>query len=364
MLIFGLNNGHSLAQQHVQQQDAFTKPFMNLSNPFSLNPMLYSRSSFGLMDCGFYNFYQTQLPFFNTTNSCETSYFSQNESAFAGQLGESGYRDETGIPRFDKYVVENLKDPFGEYMRHANSFLYGPNTEFCGSDYEDGDTVPAVNLDITLSEEEREELREELGDQPSWKPAASGLGSLVELASTGNSIEDQEAAGYYRYNDGDKHVFATERVAWNIKAAGKILAEKKIVMGVGELSAKGGATLGHSEHQGGRDVDLRLVGKRSPHTDVSRAAPCTVNDSSCYDRDNTFEMIKAFIDVDPFGIDKVFINDSKLQKRINNYLEKAYGIKSFNGMPVARSCSGHDDHVHLSFKNNGTNPDDLARSAK
>jgi len=304
------------------------------------------------------------MPYFSTTNTCGESFFAQDNGAFAGQLGEGESVDETGIPRLENHIVQNLRDPFGEYTRHVNSFLYGPNTEFCGSDYEDGDTVPAVNMDITLSESERESLREELGDQPPWRSAASGQGSLVELPSTGNSIEDQEEAGYYRYNDGDRHVFATDRVTWNIQAAGKVLADKNIVMGVGELSAEDGATPGHSEHQGGRDVDLRLVGKRNPNTDVARAAPCTVNDSSCYDRDNTFEMIKAFIDVDPFGIDKVFINDSRLQERINEYLDTAYGIQSFNGMPVARSCSGHDNHVHLSFKNNGTNPDDLARRAR
>lgn len=233
----------------------------------------------------------------------------------------------------------------------------GTRTSFCPTGFteRDGEVVTLADMDyvVILSEDDRLRLTEELGPQPPWRPAGSG-DSYVELPSTGHLPDDQEAQGYYRYNDSDGYVFGTDRTVYNIRAAGRILSEKNITMGVGDISSRNGTTKGHAEHQGGRDVDLRLIG---PTRDgEARAEPCTVSDSSCYDRANTFEMIKAFIDVDPYGIDKVFINDSTLQGMVNEYMERAYSITG----NIARSCSGHDNHVHLSFKNHSSpTPDEM-----
>gem|GEM_PF-2400386 len=367
-----LMTGSIFAQQVVPTIDTSFDSF-NFGRSF-INPAFYQSTPFGGLDCQYYNNFSSGLyngfgltPPFGCNTLSDNYNLPNNESVFVGQLDEEETLSNTDLLKYTnrKIIRENLYDPYGEVSRYVNRTLSGPARGFCPSDYSDEDSVPSVDLELTLSSEEWEILFSELGDQPPWSPASRGRDRLEELPSTGNNIDDQVAAGYYRYNDGDKHVFATERVAWNIKAAGKILAEKNIVMGVGELSAQGGATPGHTEHQGGRDVDLRLIGPRTAGANNSaRARPCTVNDSSCFDRDNTFEMLKAFIDVDPYGIDKVFINDSDLQERVNDYLSDTYGVNSFNGLPIARSCSGHDNHIHVSFKNNGTDPDQMARSAQ
>lgn len=332
---------------------------------FSQNlSVLSQKSSFGGVNCPTFNVIGSQSgKVLGIPNSmpCSALLLQNPIPEERSALGEDGVSADmiddglNGDPNL-------MKDPFGNVQGYVGGVLDGPTAGACPAGYQDEDSYPAVNLDISLTQEERERLLGDLGDQPNWKPAGR-QGALVELPSTGNNIDDQNAAGYYRYNDGDRHVYATDRVAWNIQAAGKVLADKNIVMGVGELSAKNGATPGHSEHQGGRDVDLRLIGGRDDEG-VARAGPCTVHNTGCFNRENTFEMIKAFIDVDPYGIDKVFINDRDLQNMINNYLSEAYGISKVNGREVARSCGGHDNHVHLSFKNNGANPDEMARRAQ
>ncbi|MCF8058376.1 MAG: hypothetical protein K9K67_03710 [Bacteriovoracaceae bacterium] len=349
-------------------------PSFNFNNIF-INPALYQSTSFGGIDCQYYNAFTSgqhlafglPAPVQNCGSLSNNYPVGPVDSVFEGQLGENEELSAEDLLNYTnrREIRENIYDPYGEVSRFVNRTLSGPTRSSCPSDYIDEDAYPQVDLELTLSSEDRERLFQDLGDQPNWEPAARGRGRLTELPSTGNNIDDQVAAGYYRYNDGDQHVFATERVTWNIRAAGKILAEKNIVMGVGELSAQGGATPGHSEHQGGRDVDLRLIGPRTAGANNSaRARPCTVNDSSCYDRNNTFEMIKAFVDVDPYGIDKIFINDPDLQELVNNYMSVTYGVNSFNGEAIARSCPGHSNHVHLSFKNNGTDPDEMARRAQ
>ena len=287
----------------------------------------------------------------------------QNQSPFEGQLGEREVIDAEEASEFisSPEVSRAAWDPYGEFTRHVNTTMDGPTGSSCPAGFGDGDYSNPVDTRRSLTLEERERLFGELGDQPPWHSAASGNGRLVEVLEAENDEEEREL-GYYRYNDGDEHVYATERVAWNIRAAGKVLADQKMIMGVGDISAAGGATPGHTEHQGGRDVDLRLMGHELPDGTV-RARRCTVNDSSCYSRENTFTLIKAFIDTDPFGIDKVFINDPQLQRMVNNYFRETYGIRSFNGSPIARSCAGHDNHIHLSFKNNGSDPDAMARRA-
>lgn len=340
------------------------------STPVMINPLLTQTSSFGGVNCTHYNAFAQKTAFeFGLTsaaNNCQTLLngfpLPQNVSPLDSQLGENKLSQDTIDEILTKSDPRMLRNPFYSAQNYVAGVLEGPTAGACPAGYQDEDAYPPVNLDISLTAEDRERLLGDLGDQPNWRPAGA-QGPLVELPSTGNNIDDQKEAGYYRYNDGDRHVFATDRVTWNIRAAGKILAENNITMGVGELSTQRGPTPGHTEHQGGRDVDLRLIGPRDDEG-YARARPCTVHNSSCYDRENTFAMVKAFIDVDPYGIDKVFINDPTLQRMINNYMEEAYGISRVNGSSVARSCGGHDNHVHLSFKNNGTNPDEMARRAQ
>lgn len=344
-------------------------------NGFLVNPALFQPTSFGNLDCQYYTFFESQMYWnqgagLGSLSGCQNFAANYNmpatsQSPLAGQLGERENIDATDVNEFisSPRVRRAAWDPYGEYTRHVNTTLSGPTSASCPAGNRDEDANPPVDLSRTLTLEERERLFGDLEEQPGWLPTSRGLGRLVELPEPEND-EEERRAGYYRYNDGDEHVYATERVEWNIRAAGRVLAEQNILMGVGELSARNGETPGHTEHQGGRDVDLRLIGPTQANgfaEAYDRA--CTVSDSSCYDRDNTFKMIKAFIDVDPFGIDKIFINDSDLRTMINNYFRDTYGISSFNGNKIAQHCGGHDNHVHLSFKNNGSDPDVMARRA-
>jgi hypothetical protein len=224
---------------------------------------------------------------------------------------------------------------------YLDTTLSGP-VEACGEyddeyDYaslkeEDG---PGALSQVDLTQEQRTELIGDLGTIP-----AEGGGVNTELPDVGMDSDLVGKVGYYRYGDGDRHVFGTARTVWRLRAAGKLLADKGIVMGVGEMSKRGGPTPGHAEHQTGRDVDLRLVGKDG------FSSICTVHRSDCYDREKTFEMIKTLIDVDPERFQKVLINDTTLQRQVNNYAREKYGITE----RVAMSCAGHDNHIHFSWK--------------
>ncbi|MEC7276814.1 MAG: hypothetical protein VXV96_10880 [Bdellovibrionota bacterium] len=327
-------------------------------------------TSFGGLDCGYYN--AKALPVYSQFGikqadcmslaggiSAATSF--PNATVQATGLGEQevlSYGEPKG--RFKNY----LKNPY-EAVNYIDIMTDSPTGESCPAGfYESGDdgyrSRSGDTPQYALTDEERAMLNFDLGPRPDWVPI-NEEGPLVELPSPKDydevrngsmgEFEMEKDIGYYRYGDGDGNVFGSERTVWNIKAAGKILSEKGIIMGVGEISSKAGPTSGHSEHQEGRDVDLRLIGKTQDG--VARAERCNVNNSGCYDRDNTYEMIKAFIDVDPYGIDKVFINDPKLRTMINDYMSSEYGVSQ----TIAKSCSGHDDHIHLSFKRNGKDPD-------
>lgn len=339
-----------------------------------INPVLFQPTSFGGIDCQRFNFFQTNMYWnsggINTgagltgCQSIAANYnMPQGNSPLTPQLGERAPLSDSEIKSYTSSpsVARAAVDPYGELIRSMNRILSGPTGNSCPAGYQDSDGDPSIDLSRALSAEERERLVGDLGDQPPWVPAGRGVGRLVELLEP-ETEEDEATAGYYRYNDGDEHVYATERVEWNIRFAGRRLAEQGIIMGVGDISGQNGATPGHTEHQGGRDVDLRLIGPtREDGTAI--AEQCDVGRPECYDRENTFKMVQAFIDADPYGIDKIFINDSELQTMINNYYREAYGITSFNGAQMARDCVGHHNHIHLSFKNNGTNPDDMARRA-
>lgn len=353
-----------------------TVPTATPFNSFLVNPALYQPTSFGSLDCQYYTYFQSLSPWSEgdrgAIGGCQS--FAQNYNMPAPsanpletQLGEVESltpADADGfITRPD--IAPQLYNPYAGISSYINTVTSGPTGDSCptgpSGDYIDEDAYPPVDSSRALTAEERERLFGDLGDQPDWKPSSEGL-NLKELPEPENMDEEREA-GYYRYNDGDGHVYLNERVEWNLRAVGRVLAEKKMTMGVGEMSSATGSTPGHTEHQTGRDIDLRLMDHTADDGTVE-GARCTVHDSSCYSRENTFEMVKAFIDVDPYGIDSVFINDPQLQTMINNYLSDTYGIdRNERGRQISRSCAGHANHIHLSFKDGGTDPDDLARRA-
>lgn len=218
------------------------------------------------------------------------------------------------------------------FSNWVNDSVSGPTSEFCPAANE---TDVGEDIVVEMSDDDRSFLEREVG-----APPPPGGGVNTQLPDIDERSSDVYKYGYFRYKDGDGNVFGTERTIWRLKAAGKLLAKENIVMGVGELSQKGGGDSGHVEHRGGQDADLRLINKDGV------ASQCTVNDKSCYDMEKTFTMIKTLIDVDPGKVDKILINDEDLRKKINNY----YKAKTGSSRDISRSCSGHHDHVHFSWK--------------
>lgn len=260
----------------------------------------------------------------------------------------------------------------------VNSYVSGDQNRICTNNDPElvtspgGGEVSPPRLrsgDRPLNEEDRIALTSDLGPQPRFQQG----GRLQNRVRIPNPGDEFRTAGYQLYSDGS-HDYGVDRTIWNIRAAGRILAEKKIVMGVGHISPRTGGTTSHTEHQGGKDVDLRLVPPRDG-SGYAVSRPCTTSQSNCFDVDNTFEMIKAFIDVDPYGIDRVYVNSRALREKVNTYLRDTYGISydpskeglnSPRGNPnISTACPGHADHVHISFKNNSTpTPDELMERAR
>jgi hypothetical protein len=156
----------------------------------------------------------------------------------------------------------------------------------------------------------------------------------------GPGSQEHKEAGYYTYTRAETK-FGTERTIWRIETVGKILAKQNITMGVGNISLKGGGTLKpHASHKRGVDVDLRFINS------AGMAGSCNLKvDRSCFDSEKTFQMIKAYIDVDPNSVRAIFVNDDKLLADINAYYKKVSG----RDIQVAKRCPGHDNHVHISW---------------
>ncbi len=257
-----------------------------------------------------------------TGSSFDPSLYGESQIASQDYIeGLNNARRQTSFPRT------------GEGMsRWVDDQVSGPTTGMCVDTREANDIG---DVSTQLTNEQKEFLENEVGDPP-----AVGGSVTTELPDIDPASQDVYKYGYYRYNDGDRKVFGTERTIWRLKAAGKLLAQKGIVMGVGDISSRGGPTRGHAEHQQGQDVDLRLVGPDG------MSKPCTVSNSSCYDREKTFEMIKTLIDVDPTKVDKILINDPTLRRQINTY----YQQKTGSSRSITAYCAGHDNHVHFSWK--------------
>ncbi|MBK24562.1 MAG: hypothetical protein CME70_11260 [Halobacteriovorax sp.] len=220
--------------------------------------------------------------------------------------------------------------------RELNEMMSGPTSGLlCGS-YSSHhlDIGPDVNIDMT--DEQRAFLESELGPPP-----PSGGAVNKEIPDSHNGTSDAAKFGYYRYKDGDRRVFGTERTIWRIRAAGKVLAQKGLVMGIGDISQRGGGKIApHSSHREGRDVDLRLLGSNG------KATPCTVDNPSCFSVENTFQMLKAFVDIDPSKVKLMYINSKALRDKINTYYKKLTGTSQ----NISKYMTGHNAHIHLSWK--------------
>lgn len=160
------------------------------------------------------------------------------------------------------------------------------------------------------------------------------------------STDDALKAGFYNYDPSlnlreQGRKYGTPRLIWRIKAA-SMLNRNILVNGIGDLFANPpSSTTGHITHKNGRDVDIRLQFK---HNNGSIAARGTY-DSAGYHAENTFKMVKAFIDVDPYNVEDIIINDKKLRKRINEYA-KSKGL-SFR----SRYVKNHNGHIRIGYKN-------------
>ncbi len=196
------------------------------------------------------------------------------------------------------------------------------------------DKAEAVQRDV--SSEEAYQVPQEASE----KMPVGGGKINKQLKPIAEGSDEYKQTGYYTYTRAETK-YGTERTIWRLETAGKILAEKNITMGVGNISIQGGGTLKpHVSHKNGVDADLRFI---SPS---GMAARCNISgDRSCFDREKTYEMVKALIDVDPTNVRLIFINDNQLRADINAYYKKATG----RDINISRPCPGHDDHIHISW---------------
>jgi hypothetical protein len=185
--VSALMSGAIFAQQVVPTIDTS----YNFGSLF-INPAFYQSTSFGGLDCQYYNNFSSGVyngfgltPPFGCNALSDNYNLPNTESIFVGQLGENETLSEADLLKYTnrKDIRENLYDPYGEVSRFVNRTLSGPTRSFCPSDYSDEDSVPSVDLELTLSSEERERLFSDLGDQPAWSPVARGRGRLEELPS-------------------------------------------------------------------------------------------------------------------------------------------------------------------------------------
>jgi len=195
-------------------------------------------------------------------------------------------------------------------------------------------------LGKALSEDEQKKILDKVGPRPGFSRAVN-----TPIDKIGFGSDEMKEQGYYQYYPSGNarrqdRRYGTERTVWRVKAAAQVLKEKGIYMAVGDISKQGGrGTGGHKSHQKGVDVDLRLVAPDGMGT------ACAHYTQSCSDSGKTAEMIKAMIAVDPQNVRKVFINDPAVIREVNEY-SRSLGIGN-----VAGTCPGHNNHVHVSYKN-------------
>lgn len=234
----------------------------------------------------------------------------------------SFFRDPIGWAR-------DLGSPQSQYRDCSNE---GPELEA----FTEGDR----ELGTALTDKEKEMILDKVGARPGFSRAVNTPIDRIRFGS-----DEMKEKGYYQYYPSGNarrqdRRFGTERTVWRVEAAAQILKEKGIYMAVGDISKQGGrGTGGHKSHQKGVDVDLRLVAPDGMGT------ACAHYSQSCSSSEKTAEMIKAMIAVDPTNVRKVFINDPAVIAEVNEY-SRSLGIGD-----VAGTCPGHNNHVHVSYKN-------------
>lgn len=138
---------------------------------------------------------------------------------------------------------------------------------------------------------------------------------LTQLTVTEN------AGGFYLYENPDRQ-YGTPRALESIRNIAGALKTAGITIGVGDISfVHGGHMAPHESHRRGVDVDIR------PQRDDQAHAPVTINDPH-YSRDRTKQVVEA-IRADP-NFELVLFNDKQI-----------HGV---------RSWAGHDNHLHVRFK--------------
>ncbi|GAB4018519.1 MAG: hypothetical protein Fur0010_19790 [Bdellovibrio sp.] len=268
--------------------------------------------------------------------SCETLQDTYQQQ-WRPQLGEKEREMVESFNQEPQFFPQNKTLTSAEVQSYINEALEPPSETYCQRCVEEEVQKTGYNARSPLLDDPNaRDVLSELGAQPE-----PGGGVRTPIPNPGSDPVRVAQAGYYLYGESDGKIYGTRRTIWNLRAAGRVLARSGISMAIGDISSNGGRTSGHAEHQGGNDVDIRLVGRDGK----SRA--CTINDSSCYDRGKTFEMIKALIDVDPSRVDKILINDRALQTMVNRYAREQY--PQIIRRDIARSCSGHDNHLHFSW---------------
>jgi hypothetical protein len=178
----------------------------------------------------------------------------------------------------------------------------------------------------------------------SERPRAGGRVNTILPSITLNDEARAREAGYYTYGQ-DRKRYGTERTIWRIQEAGKALAEQDLIMSVGNISLNGGGRMApHVSHQRGVDVDLRFVGPSG------RGVQCNIgHNRSCFDREKTFQMVKALIDTDPENVRRILINDAGLARMVNTYYREATGTNRTVAAPCGTTA--HNDHIHFSWNN-------------
>ena len=261
----------------------------------------------------------------------------RNKNFYKSNEAKERYGDGNEIEEARNFT----QDPIG----WAQDLGKPPGTfgEQCGAPHipvENNPDVDGIGLGETLTEEEKKRILENVGPRPDFSRAVE---TPIDQISFGS--EEMKEKGFYQYYPSTNarkqdRRFGTARTVWRVKAAAQVLKEKGIVMAVGDISKRGGVgTGGHKSHKKGVDVDLRLVAPDG------MGARCSHYSNSCSDSKKTAEMIKAMIAVDPQNVRTVLINDPAVQRDVNEY-SRSLGLGN-----LAQSCGGHDNHVHVSYKN-------------
>jgi hypothetical protein len=193
--------------------------------------------------------------------------------------------------------------------------------------------------------------------------------SLINAELPAVNKSDQQDAGYHTYYTSAHH-WGRPHIIGNILKASRVLSEKGIYMGVGDINRKPftpgrpryyklgrrwlptppdnptmAFTEGHNSHKDGRAADLRLIGPDG------QATQCTYSER-CYSEKNTLEMLKALIDTDPFNISVIYINSDSLQDKVAKYIVEVYkrngrSVSYWGARTLVKSWPHHDNHIHF-----------------